>query len=55
LSWLSDIGHGLGVLDFGWGVACVAIWSLLVLAMALRTALPAQDTARMMSLIDATA
>ena len=54
LSWLSGIGGGLGVLDFGWGVLCVAIWSVLMLLFALRTALPAQDAARVMRVIDAT-
>ncbi|WP_258187614.1 APC family permease [Trinickia symbiotica] len=54
LSWLSDIGGGIGVLDFTWGVVCVAVWSGLMLIAALRTALPAEDTARMMGFIDAT-
>lgn len=55
LSWLSGIGGGRGVLDFGWGVLCVAVWSVLMLIMAVRTALSAKDTARMMNVIDATA
>lgn len=55
LSWLSGIGGGRGVLDFGWGVLCVAVWSVLMLIMAVRTALSAKDTARTMNVIDATA
>ena len=41
LSALSDVGGGFGVLGFWPGVVLVAIWSLFVIALALRSALPA--------------
>lgn len=55
MSWLGGIGGGLHVLGFGWGVVCVAVWSLLVLFMALRAALPADVTASLMSRMEETA
>lgn len=48
LSALSDIGGGFGVLNFWVGVIAVALWSLLVIALALRSALPAAETAEIM-------
>jgi amino acid transporter len=48
LSALGDVGGGLGVLGFWPGVILVALWSLLVIALALRSALPAAETAAMM-------
>jgi hypothetical protein len=48
LSLLGDIGGGLGWLGFWPAVACVAVWSLIVIALAMRSALPAEDTAEMM-------
>lgn len=48
LSALSDIGGGFGVLGFWTGVALVTLWSLVVIALALRSALPAQETAKIM-------
>jgi amino acid transporter len=48
LSALSDVGGGYGVLGFWPGVILVAVWSLLVIALALRSALPAVETAKIM-------
>ena len=48
LSLLGGIGGGLGWLGFWRAVACVAVWSLVVIALAMRSALPAEDTAQMM-------
>ena len=48
LSALGDVGGGFGVLGFWTGVVLVAIWSLVVIALALRSALPAEETAEMM-------
>jgi amino acid transporter len=55
LSWLSDVGGGSGLLGFWAGVVIVAIWSLIVMALALRCALPAPDTAAMMARMEETA
>jgi amino acid transporter len=55
LSWLSDVGGGSGLLGFWAGVVIVAIWSLIVMALALRCALPAPETAAMMARMDETA
>ena len=48
LSALGDIGGGFGVLAFWPGVAAVAAWSLIIIALALRSALPAAETAEIM-------
>jgi hypothetical protein len=48
LSLLGDIGGGLGVLGFWPAVVLVAVWSLVVMSLALRSALPAEETAEMM-------
>ena len=48
LSALSDIGGGFGVLSFWPGAIAVAIWSLIVIALAMRSALPAAATAEIM-------
>lgn len=45
---LSDIGGGFGVLGFWPGAIAVAIWSLIVIALAMRSALPAAETADIM-------
>jgi len=52
LSALSDIGGGFAVLGFWPGVALVAVWSLIVIALALRSALPAVETAKIMVRMD---
>jgi amino acid transporter len=52
LSALGDIGGGYGVLSFWPGVIATAIWSLVVLALALRSSLPAAETAAMMMRIE---
>ncbi len=52
LSALSDIGGGFAVLGFWPGVALVAVWSLIVIALALRSALPAVETAKVMVRMD---
>ncbi|MGH6677200.1 MAG: hypothetical protein ACRECE_13365, partial [Xanthobacteraceae bacterium] len=48
ISALGNIGGGFGVLGFWPGVAAVAVWSLIVIALALRSALPAAETAEIM-------
>lgn len=48
LSALSDIGGGFGMLAFWPGVVAVAVWSLFVIWLALRSALPAAETAEIM-------
>jgi amino acid transporter len=45
---LSDVGGGFGVLGFWSGVIATAVWSLIVIALALGSALPAKHTAEMM-------
>jgi amino acid transporter len=52
LSALGDVDGGYGVLGFWPGVAATAVWSLVVLALALHSALPAADTATMMIRIE---
>lgn len=49
LSALGGIGGGMGVLGFDTEVICVAIWSLLVMALAVRTSLSAQGSADMIA------
>lgn len=54
LSWLSHVGGGIGVLGFWFGVLLVTVWSLVVLTLAMRTALrPEQTVAVMMRMEDA--
>lgn len=48
LSALGNIGGGYGVLGFWPGVGLVAVWSFVVMGLALRTALPAIETVEMM-------
>jgi hypothetical protein len=48
LSALGDVGDGYAVMGFWTGVGAVAVWSLFVIALALRSALPAAHTAEMM-------
>jgi len=48
LSALGDVGGGWGVLGFWPAVVVVAVWSLVVLALALVSALPPGETAAMM-------
>jgi amino acid transporter len=48
LSALGNIGGGFGVLGFWPGVAAVAAWSLFIIVLALRSALPAAETAAIM-------
>lgn len=52
LSGLSDVGGGFAVLSFWPGVIVVAIWSLIVIALAMRSALPAAETAEIMVRIE---
>ena len=52
LSALGDIGGGYGVLGFWPGVTAVAAWSLVVLVLALHSALPAVETAAIMVRIE---
>lgn len=52
LSALGDVDGGAGVLSFWPGVILTAIWSLIVLWIALRTALPPEETVAMMAQLD---
>ena len=54
LSALSNVGGGYGTLGFWPGVVIVAIWSLVVIGLAKRAALPAGDIAREMVRIEST-
>ncbi len=47
LSWLGGIKGGLGVLSFGTEIWVIALWSLIVLAIALATRMPPEDTQEM--------
>ena len=49
ISALGDIDGGLGWLTFWPAAVVVAIWSLVVIAFALKSALPAVETAKMMA------
>jgi amino acid transporter len=49
ISALSDVGGGAGVLGFWVAVGITAAWSLVVVALAMRGALVAEDTAAMMA------
>jgi len=48
LSALSAVGGGFGVLSFWSGVGLVAVWSLVIIVFAVRSALPAVETAKIM-------
>lgn len=54
LSWLGGIGGGLGVIGFGWDILLVALWSLIVMRLAMRCALGVEQTRAMMERMDAT-
>jgi amino acid transporter len=54
LSALGDVGGGYGVLSFWPGVIAVAIWSLVVIWLAKRSALPAEQIAQEMVRIEST-
>ncbi|WP_027820770.1 APC family permease [Paraburkholderia bannensis] len=54
LSWLGGIGAGRGVIGFGWDILLVTLWSIVVLALALRSALSASETSDMMARMDHT-
>jgi amino acid transporter len=54
LSALGDVGGGYNVLSFWPGVILVGIWSLIVIWLALRSALPAQETAEIMVQMETT-
>jgi amino acid transporter len=49
LSALGDVGGGMGLLSFWPSLILVAVWSVLVMVLALRSALPAEATAAMMA------
>ena len=55
LSGLGDIDGGAGVLSFWPGVVLVAIWSLIVIWLALRTAVTPAETVAMMVRMEDTA
>ena len=54
LSAVGDIDGGRGWLTFWPGVIAVAVWSLIVMEVALRSALPAVETAEMMAQMEST-
>ena len=54
LSWLGGIGGGRGVIGFGWDILVVSIWSVVVLLLALRSALGSSETSAMMARMDST-
>lgn len=54
LSALGDVDGGYGYLTFWPGVVAVAVWSLVVMELALRSALPATETAEMMAQMERT-
>jgi amino acid transporter len=54
LSWLGGIGGGRGVLTFGWDILLVTLWSLVVLLLALRSALSSGETSDMMARMNST-
>jgi len=54
LSWLGGIGGGRGVVGFGWDILVVSVWSVVVLVLALRSALSSSETSAMMARMDST-
>jgi len=54
LSWMGGIGGGLGVIGFGWDILLVAAWSVVVLVLAMRSALDAGETSEMMGRMNET-
>ena len=54
LSWLGGIGGGLGVIRFGWDILLVALWSVVVMKLAMRCALGEEQTQAMMARMNAT-
>jgi amino acid transporter len=54
LSWLGGIGGGRGVITFGWDILLVTIWSVVVLLLALRSALNGSETSNMMARMNST-
>jgi amino acid transporter len=54
LSWLSDIGGGAGIVGFWGGVVLTIIWSLIVLRLAMATALSPEETHAVMARMNAT-
>lgn len=51
LSWLGGLGGGLGVLSFGTEMVIIAVWSLVVLAIALMVSLSPEETGRAVEVI----
>ncbi|RDU97775.1 APC family permease [Trinickia dinghuensis] len=54
LSWLGGIGGGRGVIPFGWDVLAVTVWSVIVMLLALSSALDKQQTEEMMARMNLT-
>lgn len=54
LSYLSNAGNGIFLLSFWPGVIAVTIWSLFIIWLAMRLALPAEDTRRVMTELNET-
>ena len=54
ISAVGDVDGGAGWLTFWPGVIAVAVWSLIVMEIAIRSALPAVETAEMMTKMEST-
>jgi amino acid transporter len=54
LSWLGGIGGGIGAIGFGWDILIVAIWSVIVMWLAMLCALGRTQTETMMERMDQT-
>ncbi len=54
LSAIGDVDGGAGRLTFWRGVIAVAVWSLIAMELAIRSALPAMETAEMMARMKST-
>lgn len=51
LSWLGGLGGGLGVLSFGMEIAVIAVWSAVVLAIAILVSLTPEETNQAVEII----
>lgn len=54
LSYVSDLGNGLGLIGFWLGVIIVTLWSIVIMGLALWLALPAAETKEIMDKLEQT-
>lgn len=54
LSWLGAIGGGRGLLSFGWDTLAVSIWSVIVMLLAMRSAIEKEETEAVMARMNLT-